>query len=296
MGNSRSPMIHRMKYARYVFLATLLSGIEHCLAQSCTVDSFSVKDNFDPKRYAGKWYALAKKDPEGLFLQDNISAEYTIEEDGTMIASSKGRVKLFGFWVICADMAAQYTVPDPTTPAKMYMSYQGLASYLSSGGDNYWVIDTDYDNYAITYACRSLKEDGTCDDGYSLIFSRNPRGLPLAIQRIVRQKQEEICMSGQFQPVLQTDSLQFVHISPNVWCPKPDTVLQLRPHQCRTTFDLHSGTDVLSGRTENGKPNRNYQDGYWPFSVISNGKKGSHPDKQETAHQNQTEEELFLHH
>lgn len=71
-------------------------------------------------------------------------------------------------------------------------------------GDNYWVIDTDYDNYAITYACRSLKEDGSCDDGYSLIFSRNPRGLPPAIQRIVRQKQEEICMSGQFQPVLQS--------------------------------------------------------------------------------------------
>lgn len=47
-------------------------------------------------QYAGKWYALAKKDPEGLFLQDNISAEYTIDDDGTMTASSKGRVKLFG--------------------------------------------------------------------------------------------------------------------------------------------------------------------------------------------------------
>uniref|UniRef100_G1N668 Lipocalin/cytosolic fatty-acid binding domain-containing protein n=3 Tax=Neognathae TaxID=8825 RepID=G1N668_MELGA len=194
----------RMKYTQYIFLASILSTVEYSLAQTCAVDSFSVKDNFDPKRYAGKWYALAKKDPEGLFLQDNISAEYTVEEDGTMTASSKGRVKLFGFWVICADMAAQYTVPDPTTPAKMYMTYQGLASYLSSGGDNYWVIDTDYDNYAITYACRSLKEDGSCDDGYSLIFSRNPRGLPPAIQRIVRQKQEEICMSGQFQPVLQS--------------------------------------------------------------------------------------------
>lgn len=71
-------------------------------------------------------------------------------------------------------------------------------------GDNYWVIDTDYDNYAITYACRTLKEDGTCEDGYALIFSRNPRGLPPAIQRVVRQKQDEICMAGQFQPVLQS--------------------------------------------------------------------------------------------
>lgn len=47
-------------------------------------------------QYAGKWYALQKKDPEGLFLQDNISAEYTIDDDGSMTASSKGRVTLFG--------------------------------------------------------------------------------------------------------------------------------------------------------------------------------------------------------
>ncbi|XP_038626176.1 purpurin isoform X1 [Tachyglossus aculeatus] len=193
-----------MKYTQYVFLVGLLSIAAPGAAQSCTVDSLPVKDNFDPKRYTGKWYALAKRNPQGLFLQDNISAEYTIKEDGTMSALSKGRVKLFGFWVICADMAAQYTVPDPTTPAKMYMTYQGLASYLSSGGDNYWVIDTDYDNYAITYACRSLKEDGSCDDGYSIIFSRSPQGLPPAIQHIIRQKQDEICMSGQFQPVLQS--------------------------------------------------------------------------------------------
>ena len=38
------------------------------------------------------------------------------------------------FWVVCADMAAQYTVPDPSSPGKMFMNYQGLANYLSSGG------------------------------------------------------------------------------------------------------------------------------------------------------------------
>lgn len=80
----------------------------------------------------------------------------------------------------------------------------GLISHSWLLGDNYWVIDTDYDNYAITYACRTLNDDGTCEDGYALVFSRNPRGLPPAIQRVVRQKQEEICMAGQFQPVLQS--------------------------------------------------------------------------------------------
>ena len=47
-------------------------------------------------QYAGKWFALQKKDPEGLFLQDNIMAEYIIDDDGSMTASSKGRVTLFG--------------------------------------------------------------------------------------------------------------------------------------------------------------------------------------------------------
>lgn len=62
------------------------------------------------------------------------------------------------------------------------------------------MIDTDYD----TYACRTLKDDGHCEDGYSLIFSRHPRGLSPAIQHIVHGKQEEICMAGQFEPVLQS--------------------------------------------------------------------------------------------
>ncbi|KAI3362390.1 hypothetical protein L3Q82_012692 [Scortum barcoo] len=198
----------KMGSSKLALLLVLVACVERCLSASCVVDSFTVKEDFDPKRYAGKWYALQKKDPEGLFLQDNISAAYTIDDDGSMTAFTKGRVTLFGFWVVCADMAAQYSVPDPTTPGKMFMNYQGLASYLSSGGqltaltniplvpkfvltlanpllslsvkpgDNYWVIDTDYDNYAITYACRTLKEDGSCEDGYALVFSRNPRGLP----------------------------------------------------------------------------------------------------------------------
>ncbi|XP_026528646.1 purpurin-like [Notechis scutatus] len=187
MNLRSSNKISRMKYNHYTLLMTLIFMINDCMGQtSCVVDSFTVKEDFDPKRYAGKWYALAKKDPEGLFLQDNISAEYTIEEDGTMTASSKGRMKLFG----C-----------PGT--LMWKSRSGSPGSYSPG-DNYWVIDTDYDNYAITYACRTVKEDGSCDDGYAIVFSRNPRGLPPVIQKIVQQKQEEICMSGLFQPVLQS--------------------------------------------------------------------------------------------
>lgn len=111
--------------SKLALLLVVLACVERALSASCVVDSFTVKEDFDPKRvssekctdgehgwkksrgnnirissfssqYAGKWYALQKKDPEGLFLQDNISAEYTIDDDGSMTASSKGRVTLFG--------------------------------------------------------------------------------------------------------------------------------------------------------------------------------------------------------
>lgn len=46
-------------------------------------------------QYSGTWYAMAKKDPEGLFLQDNVVAQFTVDENGQMTATAKGRVRLF---------------------------------------------------------------------------------------------------------------------------------------------------------------------------------------------------------
>lgn len=45
-------------------------------------------------QFSGTWYAMAKKDPEGLFLQDNIVAEFSVDENGHMSATAKGRVRL----------------------------------------------------------------------------------------------------------------------------------------------------------------------------------------------------------
>lgn len=43
-------------------------------------------------QYAGTWYAVAKKDPQGLFLLDNVVANFHISEDGHMNATAEGRV------------------------------------------------------------------------------------------------------------------------------------------------------------------------------------------------------------
>ncbi|KAF6735372.1 Retinol-binding protein 4-A [Oryzias melastigma] len=189
---------------RYVvalcFLASsVYSNESDPLENNCQVANFQVKQDFDRTRYAGVWYAVGKKDPEGLFLLDNVVAEFKVEEDGRMTATAKGRVIILNNWEMCAHMFA--TFEDTPDPAKFRMKYWGAASYLQTGNDEHWVIDTDYDNYAIHYSCRLLDSDGTCLDSYSFVFSRHPTGLRAEDQVIITQKKSDICLLGKYRRV-----------------------------------------------------------------------------------------------
>ncbi|EPY82020.1 retinol-binding protein 4 precursor [Camelus ferus] len=150
--------------------------------------------------FAGTWYAMAKKDPEGLFLQDNIIAEFSVDENGHMSATAKGRVRLLNNWDVCADMVGTFT--DTEDPAKFKMKYWGVASFLQKGNDDHWIIDTDYDTYAVQYSCRLLNLDGTCADSYSFVFARDPYGFSPEVQKIVRQRQEELCLARQYRLIV----------------------------------------------------------------------------------------------
>ncbi|XP_026877681.2 retinol-binding protein 4 [Electrophorus electricus] len=179
----------------FVALCFLATG----WAQDCLVSNIHVKENFDKYRFQGRWYAVAKKDPVGLFLLDNVVANYKVEDDGKMTATAVGRVIILNNWETCAQMFS--TLEKSSDPAKFKLRYWGATAYLQTGYDDHWIIDTDYDNYAIHYACREVDADGTCLDGYSFIFSRHPTGLRPEDQQIVTSKKRDLCLLGKYRRV-----------------------------------------------------------------------------------------------
>uniref|UniRef100_A0A5F4WMH7 Apolipoprotein D n=1 Tax=Callithrix jacchus TaxID=9483 RepID=A0A5F4WMH7_CALJA len=189
-----------MKWVWALLLLAVL-GISRA-ERDCRVSSFRVKENFDKARFSGTWYAMAKKDPEGLFLQDNIIAEFSVDETGQMSATAKGRVRLLKS-VAAREALCPTWLEDPLGFCSNWdMKYWGVASFLQKGNDDHWIIDTDYDTYAVQYSCRLLNLDGTCADSYSFVFSRDPNGLPPEAQRIIRQRQEELCLARQYRLIV----------------------------------------------------------------------------------------------
>uniref|UniRef100_A0A8C3AKK1 Plasma retinol-binding protein II n=1 Tax=Cyclopterus lumpus TaxID=8103 RepID=A0A8C3AKK1_CYCLU len=196
----------RIFVSRMLRYAVALCLLAVSSAQDCQVANIQVMQNFDRTKYAGTWYAVGKKDPEGLFLLDNIVANFQIDgEDGKMTATAEGRVIILNQWEMCASMFA--TFEDTADPAKFRMRYWGAASYLQTGNDDHWVIDTDYENYAIHYSCRQIDSDGTCLDSYSFIFSRQPTGLRSEDQSNVLQKKTDLCLQGKYRRVPHTGEI-----------------------------------------------------------------------------------------
>lgn len=75
--------------------------------------------------------------------------------------------------------------------------------------DDHWVVDTDYDTYALHYSCRQLNADGTCADSYSFVFSRDPKGLPPDALKIVRQRQMDLCLDRKYRVITHNGENSF---------------------------------------------------------------------------------------
>ncbi|XP_049302741.1 apolipoprotein D isoform X3 [Bactrocera dorsalis] len=111
---------------------------------SCPSNIETVQD-FDAEAYLGVWYEYSKypfvfeaggrciQAEYGALTNDTISVLNSQLSSLNEISSISGIAKIVG-------------------PGKLSVRFYGVASL--AGSADYWILDTDYDNYAVVYSCR----------------------------------------------------------------------------------------------------------------------------------------------
>jgi len=119
-----------------------------------------LQENFDPERYQGLWYDVARF-PK--FFDRNTpwqTAEYTLKTDDRGDYIEVHNTAYYEDGTVKKDIDGTARPVDPNEPAALYVSFPNIFSVLFGDPDraNYLVHATDYDTYAVvgSYDRRSL--------------------------------------------------------------------------------------------------------------------------------------------
>ncbi|KAL3881462.1 hypothetical protein ACJMK2_027902 [Sinanodonta woodiana] len=138
--------------------------------------SIQLKQNFQLGSYLGKWYEKRRFFAIFETFGSCVSANYSLKDDGHVKVVNQEYIKFLKKDNVAIGDAY---VPDANEPAKLKVKF-------GSGplGD-YWVLDTDYDNYSIVYSCNSY--GGIFKIEFSWILTRERNGLSDAkIQKLLQ--------------------------------------------------------------------------------------------------------------
>ncbi|ESP02823.1 hypothetical protein LOTGIDRAFT_156771 [Lottia gigantea] len=148
-----------MASAFAVALVALQFGLTTANDATCILDDIQVQDNFDLKKYLGKWYEIY------WILPFDINDPFT------------------DYNHVYEEVNSTHFVSHITG-----RSYEGKCFYndvhfeiignskfikIEDSDKPFWVLKTDYDNYSATYGCDEKFENGTCNKARGWIWSRN---------------------------------------------------------------------------------------------------------------------------
>uniref|UniRef100_A0A182NRI3 Apolipoprotein D n=1 Tax=Anopheles dirus TaxID=7168 RepID=A0A182NRI3_9DIPT len=133
----------------------------------CRTDVEAVQD-FQVEQYLGLWYDLEHYEASFEQNTDCVTAEYSRNEDGS-IRVFNSAVRLTDGLLYAVDGLALVSYPEAEVlEAKLNVSFYGAPNDES----NYWVLDTDYENYSIVWSCEPLGEERSLE--YFWLLSRTP--------------------------------------------------------------------------------------------------------------------------
>ncbi|KAJ6644087.1 Apolipoprotein D [Pseudolycoriella hygida] len=105
---------------------------------------------FDLQKYLGRWYELARYD---IYFEKGCDcgyADYTLNDDGSVHVKNCCK-RLPNTTPSCTIGKAVISYPNASPiEGKISVAFRGLEPKES----NYWILDTDYDNFVIVYFCQ----------------------------------------------------------------------------------------------------------------------------------------------
>ena len=76
-------------------------------------------------------------------------------------------------------------------------------NFIARPNVDYWILNTDYDNYAYVYGCEEQNGDGTCKQAHAWIWSRT-HTLTEEHKSVIDASITESCLDpAQFTPAVQ---------------------------------------------------------------------------------------------
>ncbi|XP_076347314.1 apolipoprotein D-like [Tachypleus tridentatus] len=108
-----------------------------------------VQENFNINKFLGQWYVIQRFQSSSQCLTQNITVEdgdYYLSENGQLLNSD-----LLGINHI-SNHEGKLLIPKEDFPARMEVEF----TLNPFGKVNYWVVMTDYNNYAAIWSCRRM--------------------------------------------------------------------------------------------------------------------------------------------
>ncbi|KAK3086656.1 hypothetical protein FSP39_021456 [Pinctada imbricata] len=174
-------------------------------ADGCNIE---VQADFEIAKFLGRWYEMMWIPPSYLFQNESyldFQHNYSLQKDGNISIHIRGRNPTKS--ATCFD---DFAVLRPTSePGKLtYVRY--VAGRVNESSD-YWIIGTDYNNYAITYGCR-VRNQSICEEVDSWIWSRS-RSLTQQHIEAVKTVIGSICLNvTDYSNTQQTNGKQLQYV------------------------------------------------------------------------------------
>ncbi|ETN61000.1 hypothetical protein AND_007357 [Anopheles darlingi] len=131
---------------------------------NCTLvtTNLPVVESFEVEKYIGKWYELERYEQPFQRNHDCVTTQYRRSEPiGKLQVTTRGFFN--GTHSNFTDIGVFSDVSNPKE-AKFKIN---LAKATNTS--NYWIVDTDYTNYAIVYTCTPILESDQSVEGYWLL-------------------------------------------------------------------------------------------------------------------------------